>query len=95
MLLFVDQHLQNGGMGTARKPLDQAAAGDWHDIGSLNQASTKAQNPAPCHGQWCGVTPGPSQCPYSPTCTYLCPVPPSSQQLELVLTVCFHRGTSQ
>lgn len=32
MLLFVDQHLQNGGTGTARKPLYQAAAGDWHGL---------------------------------------------------------------
>lgn len=64
-------------------------------IGSPSQASTKAQNPAHCHMQWCGVTPGPAQRPYGPTCTYLCPVPPSSQQLELVLTGCFRRGTSQ
>lgn len=80
MLLFVDQHLQNGGMGTAKKPLDHAAAGVWRGIGSLNQASTKAQHPAPCMGN--GVESlqdhhNVPTVPHAPTCA-LCPLPASS-----------------
>lgn len=77
ILLLVVQHLQRGGTGTARQPLNQAAARAWPGIGSPSRATATARHPAPCTGRWHGASAGLSHRPHHPsTCPMrACPSP--------------------